>query len=67
MKAYKNLLQDQLKWCRANQELIIKKADKLYNLITTNPEKNKSLTKRCCDFKSMEKVLENNKKVSCTR
>mgnify|MGYP004468576855 FL=1 len=57
-KYYKELLSDQLDWCNNNHEEIEKKANKLYRLITQSPEKSINLTRRCCDFKKLEAVLE---------
>ena len=54
---YVSLLNDQLDWCNENQEAIIRKAEKLYRLITENPDKLPLLTKRCCDFIRLETVL----------
>lgn len=55
---YKNLLQKQLMWCNDNKDIILKRADKLYKIITETPEKIPKLTKRCCDFKKLEAALE---------
>ena len=57
-KQYKILLQKQYIWCNDNQDNIIKKANKLYKIITETPEKIPKLTKRCCDFKKLEATLE---------
>lgn len=57
-RAYKELLNNQLDWCNNNIESITKKATKLYVLVTQTPEKSRNLTKRCCDFKKLEAVLE---------
>lgn len=57
-KAYKHLLNDQLDWCNENRDAISRKANKLYKIVTETPEKMKNLTRRCCDFKKLEKVLE---------
>ena len=57
-KAHKELMQNQLKWCRENSEIIINKANKVYNLVVNNPEKNKRLVARSVDFLKLEKVLE---------
>ena len=54
----KELLNNQLDWCNDNIDNIIKKANKLYRLITQSPEKSINLTRRCCDFKKLEAVLE---------
>lgn len=50
------LLINQLEWCRQNKDKIIRKTLKVYNFVTQNPEKNKILTRRCCDFKKLEEV-----------
>ncbi len=55
---YKHLMKDQLKWCNENIDNITKKANKLYQFVTITPEKSYSLTRRCCDFKKLEQVLE---------
>lgn len=57
MKHYKNLLMDQLTFCRQNQEAIVTKANKLYRMVT---KKNASdfLKRRCLQFKKLEEVLD---------
>ena len=55
-KAYKGLLNDQLDWCNDNRDTIINKANKLYRIVTKNPEKMIALARRCCDFKKLEKI-----------
>ena len=57
-KLYKDLLRNQLAWCNDNRESITRKANKLYNIVTKTPDKFKNLTRRCCDFKKLESVLE---------
>ena len=57
-KEYKKLLNNQLDWCNENMDNIIKKANKLYNIVTKTPDKFKNLTRRCCDFLKLEAVLE---------
>ena len=52
------LLFNELKWCRNNVAVISNRANKLYAKITQNPEKDRNLTRRCCDFKKLESVLE---------
>lgn len=47
----------QLDWCRHNQELIVKKANKLYLLIQSE-KANSILTRRCCNFKKLETVMQ---------
>ena len=61
-RAYKSLLNDQLDWCNDNFDAITIKAEKLYKIVTETPDKMKNLTKRCCDFKKLELVLEKRKK-----
>ncbi len=55
---YKTLTVKQLTWCQQNQDAIISKANKLYKMITFTPEKSHNLTRRCCNFKKLERVLE---------
>lgn len=60
-RAYKALLNDQLDWCNDNYDAITSKAEKLYKIVTEAPDKMKNLTRRCCDFKRLERVLEKRK------
>lgn len=55
---YKNMAQKQLNWCQQNQDLIVHKANRIYNLVTKMPENSRSLIRRCCDFKKLEADLE---------
>ncbi|MCR4705964.1 MAG: type III toxin-antitoxin system ToxN/AbiQ family toxin [Lachnospiraceae bacterium] len=56
IKRYKNLVIDQLKFCRQNQEIIVSKANKLYRLVQ---KKNTSgqLKRRCLNWKKLEEIL----------
>ena len=54
-KRYKFLLRDQKDWCTLNNSKIIKRAERLYQVIISH-KANKELSKRCCDFS----ILENN-------
>ena len=54
----KKILNIQLDWCNDNRDIIIRKANKLYHLVTETPDKMRNLTRRCCDFKKLEVVLE---------
>ena len=56
-KADKKLCAKELDWIQKNQEAIVKKANKLYRMITT-AEANDLLRRRCVDFKKLESVLE---------
>lgn len=53
-KDYKNLLTNQLSWCNANKESVLKKAEKLYELVA-NERAPESIRKRCCNFTLDEK------------
>ncbi|WP_294466854.1 type III toxin-antitoxin system ToxN/AbiQ family toxin [uncultured Ruminococcus sp.] len=55
--AYKELLKDQLAFCQSNKELILKRANKLYDIVENHPDKNINLVKRCCQFAKLERVL----------
>ena len=46
-RRYKALMNDQLDWCNENRNVIARKANKLYALITQNPERSRALVKRC--------------------
>lgn len=54
----KNLLINDLRWCRENSSVIINRANRLYNKVTLTPDKDRNLTRRCCDFKKLEEVLD---------
>lgn len=57
-KEYKELMKDQLNFCQMNQDIILKRANSLYNLVTKYPDKNRNLAHRCCNFAKLEKVLD---------
>ena len=63
-RAYKLLMQDQLRWCNANRNIIRHKASKLYWIVVERPQTARGLVRRCCDFKRLEQVLDG-WKVSC--
>ena len=54
----RELLINELGWCRDNSKLILSRANKIYNKVTLTPEKDRSLTRRCCNFKKLEQVRE---------
>lgn len=58
VKKRKELMQNQLRWCRKNSVTIQNRANKVYRLVAQLPEKNRNLTRRCCDFKKLEKILD---------
>lgn len=53
---YKKVCTKQLKWCREHQEVICKKANKLYKMIIGG-KANSNLKRRCCDFRKLENIL----------
>lgn len=55
-KAYKKLCTKELDWVQKNQDSIIKKANKLYDMVISG-KANYNLKKRCLDFKKLEKIL----------
>lgn len=54
---YKNLVIDQLRFCRKNQDIIVSKANKLYRMIN---KRNVSgpLKRRCLKWAKLERILE---------
>lgn len=56
-KHYKNLVIDQLNFCRQNQDVIVAKANKLYRIVN---KKNTSgqLKRRCLKWHKLEAILE---------
>ncbi|MBQ9199402.1 MAG: type III toxin-antitoxin system ToxN/AbiQ family toxin [Lachnospiraceae bacterium] len=57
VKCYKNLMIDQLDFCRQNHAVLVKKAEKLYNMVG---KKNGSspLKRRCLKWSKLEQILE---------
>ena len=53
---YKKMTSKQLAFCQKNQDAIVKKANRLYDLVTTE-KASFNLRKRCCDFLKLESVL----------
>lgn len=56
-KYYKNLVRDQISFCRRNQDILIKKANTLYKLIMEKKAK-KTLRERCLNWKKLEIILD---------
>ena len=56
--SYKDLMKNQLSYCQQNQDIIVKRANRLYDIVVRYPESNRNLEKRCCNFKKLEVVLE---------
>ena len=54
---YKKMSAKQLTYCQRNQDAIIRKANKLYEMITSG-KANNLLKRRCCDFARLEAVLQ---------
>ena len=53
---YKGLLSNQLTWCNANKNIIVAKAQKLYETIKSNHAR-EALAARCCHFSKDEEQL----------
>lgn len=51
-------MKNQLSFCQHHQDKIVKRANRLYEIVVQYPESNRNLVKRCCDFKKLEIVLE---------
>ena len=60
-KHYKKITSKQLSFCQKNQDAIVRKANRLYGLITSG-KGSYDLRKRCCDFSMLESVLARYKK-----
>lgn len=56
-RQYKAMCEKQLSFCRKNQDAIVKKANKLYRMITSG-KANASLRRRCCDYQKLESAME---------
>ena len=56
-KRYKELVSNQLNYCRKNQDIIIKKANKLYKM-TKNKNISKQLKHRCLNWEKLESILD---------
>lgn len=54
---YKNLLSNQLSWCNANKDAVLKQAEKLYQTITQGTSR-EALVERCCNFRLNERQCE---------
>ncbi len=65
-KAYKNLCAKELDWVQKNQDAIVKKANKLYQMIVSDIA-NQGLKKRCLDFLKLEAVLEKRQNKQVTK
>lgn len=61
MSRYKDLIINQLTFCRKNQDTIVKKANRLYEKVTSG-KAGGLLLRHCCDFKKLEHVLEHYQK-----
>ena len=58
---YKELVANQLAFCRVNQDAIVRKANRLYEKVTSGTAST-MLLRRSCDFKKLEQVLERYRK-----
>lgn len=55
VQKYKNLLDKELAFCVSNKEIIVKRANDIYE----RQMKAKKVFKNCCDFKKLENVCDN--------
>ena len=55
---YKIFMNKQLSWCRKNVDMIQRRADRVYRLVTETPDKNRRLTLRSLPFIKLEGALE---------
>ena len=54
---YKELVSNQLAFCRRNQDALVHKANSLYESVTSG-KASASVIRRCCDFRKLESVLD---------
>ncbi len=66
VRQYKKLCAKQLDWCKKHTDHIVKKANKLYYLVTEGKGTYPELIKRCCNFKKLEAVLEKHINISAS-
>ena len=57
VRHYKNLMIDQLNFCQQNQDIIVSKANKLYQMIQKG-DANALLKRRCLKWSKLECILE---------
>ncbi len=58
IKRHKQLMQKQLKWCRACVDIIENRANKVYDMVVNHPDKNRNLVKRSSKFIRLEAVAD---------
>ena len=59
---YKKMTSKQLSFCQKNQDVIVRRANRLYELVTSE-KASINLRGRCCDFTRLESVLSRYKKI----
>lgn len=57
-RRYKKIMAKELDWCQHNEDLIVNRANRLYDLATNTPDQIPRIMERCCDFLKLEAVLE---------
>ena len=57
IKRAKILMQKQIAWCRDNADVIVNRANKVYDMVVNHPEKNSRLVKRSTKFRKLEEKL----------
>lgn len=58
IKVHKKLMQKQLKWCRNHVDTIENRANKVYDMVVNNPDKNRNLVKRSSKFRKLEEIVD---------
>lgn len=58
LRQRKGLLVDEISWCRKNADLIVRKTQRIYDLVTQTPDEKPRIVKRCCDFTKLERELD---------
>ena len=58
IRAQKQLMQKQIKWCRKHIDTIENRANKVYDTVVNHSDKNRSLVKRSSKFTNLEALLD---------
>ena len=58
IRAQKQLMQKQIKWCRDHIDTIENRVNKVYDMVVNHPDKNRNLVKRSSKFAKQETLLD---------
>ena len=58
IKVHKQLMQKQLRWCRAHVDTIENRANKVYDMVVNHPDKNCKLVRRSSKFIKLEIIAD---------